>query len=112
MFALLLVVMVVAAASTSNCSSAGLHMSVWKSHYDAKLNSWIENNVVNAIREQEKSIRQDSLVSNNIQPQETNVYMSFAEAMVKEKNLDLFDVDIVYPGRFQEYTSDLNTFQN
>ena len=110
MFALLLVVMVVAAASTSNCSSAGLHMSVWKSHYDAKLNSWIENNVVNAIREQEKSIRQDSLVSNNIQPQETNVYMSFAEAMVKEKNLDLFDVDIVYPGRFQEYTSDLNTF--
>ena len=29
---------------------------------------------------------------------------------MKEKNLDLFDVDIVYPGRFQDYTSDLNTF--
>eukprot|EP00943_MAST-04B_sp_MAST-4B-sp1_P002360 g2360.t1 len=104
---------VVLSTSTQNCSSTGLHMSVWKKHYGSTINSWIERNIVSKIRMLEESSSGSSdtgLVCNTIQPEQTNDYMNFAEILAKENSLDLFDVDIVYAGRFRQYTSDLVTF--
>jgi trehalose/maltose transport system substrate-binding protein len=111
-FFILLQFFIVIHATNPNCSSTGLHISVWKKHGGSALNHWIEQNIVSVIRkmEESKSSDESSMVCNTIQPQLTNDYMNFAEILVKEHSLDLFDVDIVYPGRFRKYTSDLTDY--
>ena len=111
-FFILLQFFIVIHATNPNCSSTGLHISVWKKHGGSALNHWIEQNILSVIRkmEESKSSDESSMVCNTIQPQLTNDYMNFAEILVKEHSLDLFDVDIVYPGRFRKYTSDLTDY--
>ena len=53
---------------------------------------------------------ENAIFANSIQPAETNEYMNYAELMVKEGILDIFDVDIVYAGRLKISLQILNNF--
>ncbi len=89
-------------ADSYDCSN-GLFLSVWKAHESKELKSWIENNVLETFRNEAKQRNEtNTIFANAIQPIETNVYMNHADHMLQNGLLDVFDVDIVYAGRFKD----------
>ena len=98
---------IILSLANTECTK-GLYMSIWKHSENVKLTAWIQRNVLDTLRTQENT--ESAIFANSVQPAETNEYMNHAELMVKEGILDIFDVDIVYAGRFKNLTSDLNNF--
>ena len=53
----------------------------------------------------------DTVFSNSMQARETNVYMDYANVLLEEGLLDVFDVDIVYARRFISQATNLFEIQ-
>ena len=84
-------------------------MSVMKPSDHPHLNPWIDRSVLNKLKQKKGDIH--ALFSNIMQVRETNVYMDYANVLLEEGLLDVFDVDIVYARRFISQATNLFEIQ-
>ena len=82
----------------------GVYASVWKGYY-VEMNRYIRVEVLKKLEAMQNDPNANYV--NTLQPLETDLYNQLAREMLKEENLDVFDVDIVYSGSFGQDTVDL-----
>ena len=102
--ALLVCFVFVGGSEVGNCST-GLLMKVMKPADSSNINSWIDRNIFDNLKQKHTDI--DAVFSNSMQARETNVYMSYAHVLLEEGLLDVYDVDIVYARRFMSQATNL-----
>ena len=94
--------------SNSISCSPGLLMSVRKPSQPLGFSVWIENNIIDGLKEEQRHL-DNALFTNSMQARETNIYMDYAAKLLSEGLLDVYDLDIVYARRFAAHATDLYT---
>ena len=77
--------------SNSTSCSPGLLMSVRKPSQPLGFSVWIENNIIDGLKEEQRHL-DNALFTNSMQARETNIYMDYAAKLLSEGLLDVYHI--------------------